>query len=37
MVIRMSGLSLTKHWHGLVVYSQGCSHLGIMLSNKAIR
>jgi hypothetical protein len=36
-VIGMSGLSLAKHRHGLVVYSQGCSHLGIMFSNKALR
>ena len=32
MMIRMSSLSMARHWHGLVVQRYGYSHVGIVFS-----
>ena len=32
MMIRMSCLSMARHWHGLVVQMQGYNHVGIVFS-----
>ena len=31
------GLTLARHWHGLVMQMQGYSHVGIVFSRGALR
>ena len=37
MVIRMSSLSVARHWHGLVVQMHGCTHVRMVIFGRAPR